>query len=115
MIAKQKGTVDIKGNDALIWKYVNNTIDCMLENYNYEFIRTPVFEASELFHRSVGESSDIVKKGKNGKNLMKDSKSTIISGEKLKKSVKENVYYYISVDNINKVKSKEKILFKIVS
>ena len=57
----------------------------------------------------------IVKKGKNGKNLMKDSKSTIISGEKLKKTVKENVYYYISVDNINKVKSKEKILFKIVS
>ena len=57
----------------------------------------------------------IVKKGKNGKNLMIDSKSTIISGEKLKKSVKENVYYYISVDNINKVKSKEKILFKIVS
>ena len=57
----------------------------------------------------------IVKKGKNGKNLMKDSKSTIISGEKLKKSVKENVYYYISVDDINKVKSKEKILFKILS
>ena len=57
----------------------------------------------------------IVKKGKDGKNLMKDSKSTIISGEKLKKSVKENVYYYISVDNINKVKSKEKILFKILS
>ena len=57
----------------------------------------------------------IVKKGKNGKNLMKDSRSTIISGEKLKKSVKENVYYYISVDNINKVKSKEKILFKILS
>ena len=57
----------------------------------------------------------IVKKGKNGKNLMKDSKSTIISGEKLKKSVKENGYYYISVDDINKVKSKEKILFKIVS
>ena len=57
----------------------------------------------------------IVKKGKNGKNLMKDSKGTIISGEKLKKSVKENVYYYISVDDINKVKSKEKILFKIVS
>ena len=57
----------------------------------------------------------IVKKGKNGKNLMNDSKSTIISGEKLKKSVKENVYYYISVDNINKVKSKEKILFKILS
>ena len=57
----------------------------------------------------------IVKKGKDGNNLMKDSKSTIISGEKLKKSVKENFYYYISVDDINKVKSKEKILFKILS
>ena len=57
----------------------------------------------------------IVKKGKDGNNLMKDSKSTIISGEKLKKSVKENVYYYISVGNMNKVKSKEKILFKILS
>lgn len=57
----------------------------------------------------------IVKKGKDGKNLMNDSKSTIISGEKLKKTVKENVYYYISVDDINKIKSKEKILFKILS
>ena len=62
MIAKQKGCVDIKGSDALIWKYVNETIDTFMANYNYEFIRTPVFEASELFHRSVGESSDIVKK-----------------------------------------------------
>ena len=62
MIAKQKGCVDIKGKDALIWKYVNETIDAFMSNYIYEFIRTPVFEASELFHRSVGESSDIVKK-----------------------------------------------------
>ncbi len=62
MIAKQKGCVDIKGKDALIWKYVNETVDAFMSNYNYEFIRTPVFEASELFHRSVGESSDIVKK-----------------------------------------------------
>ena len=33
-----------------------------MENYNYEYIRTPHFEASELFHRGVGESSDIVSK-----------------------------------------------------
>ena len=62
MIAKQKGTVDIKGNDARIWKIVNDTIDAFMDAYNYDYIRTPVFEASELFHRSVGESSDIVKK-----------------------------------------------------
>ena len=57
----------------------------------------------------------IVKKGKDGNNLMTSSKKTTISGEKLKKDKKEEVYYYISVDDINKVKSKEKIVFKIVS
>ena len=31
-------------------------------NYNYEYIRTPVFEATELFHRTVGDGADIVKK-----------------------------------------------------
>lgn len=62
MIAKQKGTVDIKGKEAKIWQIVNNTVDAYMKAYNYEFIRTPVFEASELYHRSVGESSDIVKK-----------------------------------------------------
>lgn len=62
MIVKPKGTVDIKDNDALIMEYVNSVINNMMYSYNYEFIRTPVFESSELFHRSVGESSDIVRK-----------------------------------------------------
>ena len=62
MITKQKGTVDIIGNDALLWEYVNSVVSTMCSAYNYEYIRTPIFEASELFHRSVGESSDIVKK-----------------------------------------------------
>lgn len=62
MITRPKGTVDIKGSDARIWQIVNNTIDAFMEAYNYDYIRTPVFEASELYHRSVGESSDIVKK-----------------------------------------------------
>ena len=30
--------------------------------YNYKYIRTPIFESSELFHRGVGESTDIVTK-----------------------------------------------------
>ena len=33
-----------------------------MEKYNYEYFRTPVFEYSNLFHRSVGETSDIVSK-----------------------------------------------------
>ncbi len=62
MITKPKGTIDITGSDALLWEYVNSVVSTMMSNYNYEFIRTPIFEASELYHRSVGETSDIVKK-----------------------------------------------------
>lgn len=62
MITKPKGTVDILENSGLIWSYVDHVVADMMANYNYDYIRTPVFEASELFHRSVGETSDIVKK-----------------------------------------------------
>jgi len=62
MITKPKGTTDITGNDALLWEYVNQVVGSMAQTYNYEFIRTPVFEVSELFHRSAGETSDIVQK-----------------------------------------------------
>lgn len=62
MITKPKGTTDITGTDGLIWTYVDHVVQDMMVNYNYEYIRTPLFEASELFHRSVGETSDIVKK-----------------------------------------------------
>lgn len=62
MITKPKGCHDIYGSEAKKWKYVNNLIDAVCERYNYEPIRTPIFEASELYHRGVGESSDIVTK-----------------------------------------------------
>ncbi len=62
MITKPKGTIDITGSDSLLWEYVNSVVSTMMSAYNYEFIRTPIFEASELFHRTVGETSDIVRK-----------------------------------------------------
>ncbi len=62
MITKPKGCVDVTGDESLLWEYVNDVVSTMMRTYNYEFIRTPIFEASELYHRSVGESSDIVKK-----------------------------------------------------
>ena len=62
MITKPKGTTDITGNESILWEYVNSVVATMMNNYNYEFIRTPIFEASELYHRSVGETSDIVQK-----------------------------------------------------
>lgn len=62
MITKPKGTVDIYGMEAKKWQYVSKVIDEVMEKYNYKFIRVPVFESSELFHRGVGETTDIVTK-----------------------------------------------------
>ena len=62
MIQKQKGCNDIYGHEAKVWKYVESVIDATMEKYNYNYIRTPLFEASELFHRGIGESTDIVTK-----------------------------------------------------
>ena len=62
MIQKPKGCNDIYGKEAKIWKYVESVIDATMEKYNYNYIRTPIFESTELFHRGIGESTDIVTK-----------------------------------------------------
>lgn len=62
MITKPKGTSDIYGRDAKIWKYIEEIVDGVMEKYNYNYIRTPIFESTELFHRGIGESTDIVTK-----------------------------------------------------
>lgn len=62
MIQRPKGTNDIYGREAKIWKYVETVIDQVMEKYNYNYIRTPIFESSELFHRGIGETTDIVTK-----------------------------------------------------
>ncbi len=62
MITKPKGTKDLYGMEAKKWQYVSKVIDEVMEKYNYNFIRVPVFEASELFHRGVGQTTDIVTK-----------------------------------------------------
>ena len=62
MITKPKGTYDILGEDSILYNYIINSFDRYMNNYNYEFIRTPIFEATELYKRSVGDDSDIVSK-----------------------------------------------------
>ncbi len=62
MITKPKGTYDIYGDTAKYYNYINDTFKTVCEYYNYEYIRTPIFEESELFHRTVGQTSDIVSK-----------------------------------------------------
>ena len=62
MIQKPKGTLDITGNDGILYKYLENYIDDFMSLYNYEFIKIPSFESTDLFYRSVGEATDIVNK-----------------------------------------------------
>ena len=62
MIQRQKGTNDIYGETAKKWKYIDHIVDMVAEKYNYNFIRTPLFEDSDLFHRGIGDSTDIVTK-----------------------------------------------------
>jgi len=62
MITKIKGTYDILPSETRKWQELEEVIFQVSRLYNFKEIRTPIFEASELFHRSVGETTDIVKK-----------------------------------------------------
>ena len=58
----QRGTRDILPVDMPVWHNLEKNCRKLFELYNYFEIRTPIFESTELFARSIGESSDIVSK-----------------------------------------------------
>ena len=62
MIKAQRGTKDIIGQDTLSWQKIQQNAKEIFQNANYSEIRTPIFEATELFKRGVGDSTDIVNK-----------------------------------------------------
>ncbi|MDD3122922.1 MAG: histidine--tRNA ligase [Candidatus Izemoplasmatales bacterium] len=62
MITKVKGTQDILPNEIKKWQDLENVIFQVSKLYHFEEIRTPIFENSELFHRGVGDTTDIIKK-----------------------------------------------------
>jgi histidyl-tRNA synthetase len=57
-----RGTFDIIGEQALAREALEAKAKALLGAAGYERIETPVFEATELFARGVGESTDIVSK-----------------------------------------------------
>ena len=59
---KPKGTYDVNGELGRKTICIVNLARTLMEKYNYEYWRTPLFESSDLFHRGVGETSDIVTK-----------------------------------------------------
>ncbi len=62
MIQKLKGTYDVFGDLSIKHDYVKKLFQAVCESYNYSYIETPIIERSELFHRGVGDTTDIVKK-----------------------------------------------------
>jgi len=62
MIQKPKGTYDVYGDYGKKIKYVEELFEGLMEKYHYEYFRTPIFESSNLYHRGVGETTDIVTK-----------------------------------------------------
>jgi histidyl-tRNA synthetase len=62
MIKAPRGTRDLFPPDTALWNFVEDTVRDVFRAYNFQEIRTPIFEATELFSRSVGEETDIVSK-----------------------------------------------------
>lgn len=61
-ISRAKGTKDIFFDDMKIWEYLEETIRGICLKHNMNQIRTPIFEDTSLFSRSVGNETDIVNK-----------------------------------------------------
>ena len=62
MIQKPKGTLDILPDECAIWHMVEDTVRDVTSKYGFSEIRFPTFEASALFKRGVGGTTDIVQK-----------------------------------------------------
>jgi len=58
----QRGTKDILPDEVSVWQVIEKTCRKLFELYNYKEIRTPIFEATDLFSRSIGSTTDIVSK-----------------------------------------------------
>lgn len=57
-----KGLQDILPPDISIWQNIENNARQIFKNYGYREIRLPIIESTDIFIRSIGETSDIVEK-----------------------------------------------------
>jgi histidyl-tRNA synthetase len=62
MIKAVRGTRDLLPPETALWNFVEAAVRDVFRAYNFQEIRTPIFEATELFARGVGEETDIVAK-----------------------------------------------------
>ena len=57
-----RGTQDILPGEVEKWQLIESKARELCEKFQYKEIRTPIFEHTELFTRSVGETTDVVQK-----------------------------------------------------
>ena len=57
-----KGTHDILPEEVYKWDYMEGVIRDVCARYGYKEIRTPIIEATELFQRGIGDTTDVVTK-----------------------------------------------------
>ncbi|MCX6137341.1 MAG: histidine--tRNA ligase [Ignavibacteriales bacterium] len=57
-----KGTKDVLPADTHRWQHIESVVRSVFQRFNYKEIRTPLFEQTALFSRSIGELTDIVGK-----------------------------------------------------
>lgn len=57
-----RGTVDILSDVSGKWQELEQLIRTICANYNVKEMRTPIFEHTELFTRSIGDTTDVVTK-----------------------------------------------------
>jgi len=62
MIKAIRGTRDLLPPETALWNFVEAAVRDVFRVYNFHEIRTPIFEDTQLFTRSVGEETDIVSK-----------------------------------------------------
>ena len=57
-----RGTQDMLPSEASKFQYIERTVAEIAAAFGFTEIRTPVFEHTELFNRSVGDTTDVVQK-----------------------------------------------------
>jgi histidyl-tRNA synthetase len=62
IITSVRGFKDILPTETAKWQYIEKIAREVLANFGFREIRVPILEKTELFKRSIGESTDIVEK-----------------------------------------------------
>ena len=57
-----RGTQDVLPSQSYRWQYIEKVVREVSEKFGFKEIRFPTFEHTELFTRSVGDTTDVVQK-----------------------------------------------------